>query len=77
MSVNLLDESAAQADGPLLFTPEQAGAALGISVDTVKRWTKQGHLESVRLPGGHLRIVAADVRRLARGEAAAATDGCR
>jgi excisionase family DNA binding protein len=50
---------------PKLFRLEQAGAVLGVSHWTLRRWAKQGKLRTVKL--GSLRLVPREeVNRLAR-----------
>ncbi len=52
-----------------------AGALLGVSESTVRRWADSGELRSYRTSGGHRRIRAEDVRALMTGAApASATD---
>jgi molybdopterin-binding protein len=44
-----------------------AAEMLGVSVETLRRWAKQGQLEVVRTSGGQRLVLTADVRRLAEG----------
>ncbi len=46
----------------------EAAKELGVSVDTVRRWTDAGKLKSVRAPSGHRRFYLADLKRLASRE---------
>jgi excisionase family DNA binding protein len=41
--------------GPLL-TARQVGELLGVSTETVLRWTRRGELPAIRLPGGAIRF---------------------
>ena len=40
--------------GPLL-TARQVAELIGVSSETVLRWTRRGDLPAIRLPGGALR----------------------
>lgn len=52
-------------DYPL--TTGDVAKRLGVSIDTVQRWTDEGRIEAVRLPGkrGWRRYADADVERFA------------
>lgn len=39
-----------------LLTPEQAGAAAGVTAETVRRWAKKGLVPHVVLPSGQIRF---------------------
>jgi len=41
-------------DGPLL-TAREVAELLGVSAETVLRWTRRGELPAIRLPGGAIR----------------------
>jgi excisionase family DNA binding protein len=41
--------------GPLL-TARQVADLLGVSAETVLRWTRRGELPAIRLPGGAIRL---------------------
>jgi excisionase family DNA binding protein len=50
---------------PLDFlTTGEAASHLGVSVQTVRRWEKSGHLAAVRTPGNQRRFRRADVEAL-------------
>jgi excisionase family DNA binding protein len=53
----------------LAFTSTQAARYLGVSIATVRRWTKDGHLPCYLTPGGQ--------RRFSREQLDAFTTGLR
>lgn len=55
------------AEGPLAGTISisQAASRLGVSVDSIRRWTRSGDLPAWRLPSGVLRVRLDDVDALA------------
>jgi len=46
--------------GPLL-TARQVAELLGVSAETVLRWTRRGDLPALRLPGGAIRYRETDL----------------
>ena len=48
-----------------LFTSADVARAFRVGVSSIKRWTDDGELESVRTPGGHRRYTAAALHRFA------------
>jgi excisionase family DNA binding protein len=63
-----LDELHSDLRQPLL-TVTAAAAILGVHPDTLKRWTREGVIASVKTPGGRNRYTPAEVERVkvARG----------
>ena len=53
------------ADPPTL-TIGEAARALGVSVDTIRRWADSGKLPVIVLPSGHRRFYTEDVAELLR-----------
>ena len=51
-----------------LLTPAEAATRLGVSSRTLSRWAKDGLIDSVRLPTGHLRIPAGAVEAIRTGD---------
>lgn len=47
-----------------LLSPEEASAALGVSVRTLTRYVKDGRLTVKRTPGGHRRFDPEEVAAL-------------
>lgn len=50
----------------------EAARRLGISVDTLRRWSDDGTIEAVVLPSGHRRYSLADVEALIASRRASA-----
>lgn len=46
---------------PALLTIGEAAKALGVHVDTLRRWADAGLIQVVVLPSGHRRFRAADI----------------
>ena len=51
-----------------LYNLPAAAAILSVHPQTLKRWHKQGKITLVELPGGHWRVPASEVTRLAAGD---------
>lgn len=51
-------------DRPELINTAAAAEVLGVSVQTVRRWERSGHLRAVRTPGNHRRYDRAQVEQL-------------
>ncbi|HEX7154679.1 MAG TPA: B12-binding domain-containing protein [Thermoanaerobaculia bacterium] len=49
-----------------LWTSAEAAHAFRVGVSSIKRWTDEGELESVRTPGGHRRYTLGALHRFAR-----------
>jgi excisionase family DNA binding protein len=47
-----------------LCTPSEAALELRCSVQSVKRWCREGQISAVRTPGGHWRIPIHELQRL-------------
>jgi excisionase family DNA binding protein len=43
-----------------LLTAREVAALLGVSAETVLRWTRRGELPAIRLPGGAIRYRESD-----------------
>src|SRR5215210_5371345 len=55
----------AQTDSGRLWTSADAARAFRVGVSSIKRWTDEGELDSVRTPGGHRRYTASALIRFA------------
>lgn len=57
----------------ITYTTGQAAQKLGVSVDTLRRWEREGKIEPERNPAGHRRYTEADLEQLRtqNGKAAA------
>jgi molybdopterin-binding protein len=53
-----------------LYTAREAASALGISLDTLRRWDKAGRIEVQRDAGNRRVVAAAEIDRLRGGRAA-------
>ncbi len=40
----------------LQFRPDEAARLLGVHVETIRRWIREGKIQAVKSPGGHYRI---------------------
>ncbi|MCB2413682.1 helix-turn-helix domain-containing protein [Demequina sp. TTPB684] len=58
-----------------LLTTGEAAGLVGVSVDTIKRWEKAGHITSGRTPNGHRRFRRSDVERLLKPSSSAPDRG--
>jgi len=58
-----------KANGEDWLRLSEAAHALGVSLNTVRRWSDSGQLASYRSPGGHRRFRRTDVDKLIRGAA--------
>jgi methanogenic corrinoid protein MtbC1 len=52
--------------GGHLWTSAEVASAFRVGVSSIKRWTDEGELESVRTPGAHRRYTLAAIYRFAR-----------
>lgn len=53
-----------------LLTAQQVADRLRVHVESVRRWTRAGELDAVRLPSGRYRYRVEDVDALVAGDAA-------
>ena len=63
-----------QADGISWLRLGDTAALLGVSLNTLRRWSDAGKIVSYRSPGGHRRFKRSDVEKLLAGQATAVTD---
>ncbi len=47
-----------------LLTLAAAGYELGVSVDTLRRWSREERIRTVRLPSGRLRVPSSELDRI-------------
>ncbi|HZL64840.1 MAG TPA: helix-turn-helix domain-containing protein, partial [Thermoleophilia bacterium] len=66
-----------KANGEDWLRLSEAARALGVSLNTVRRWSDSGQLVGYRSPGGHRRFRRADVDTLIHGAAAEHPDAAR
>lgn len=52
-------------EAPETLTTGEASAALGVSINTVKKWARSGLLREATMAGSHMRIPRREVKRLA------------
>jgi molybdopterin-binding protein len=50
------------------YSPSQAAAALGISLDTLRRWDRAGRIQTTRDAANRRLVSAAEIARLRGGE---------
>ncbi len=65
--------SAGLGDRDELFTPAEAARQLGVTANTVTRWSRAGRISSIQTMGGHRRFRRSEVERV-QGEATIAAD---
>ena len=53
--------------GKDVYTASEAARALGISLDTLRRWDKEGHIETRRDSANRRLVAASEVERLRGG----------
>jgi excisionase family DNA binding protein len=56
-------------DDPVLMPIGEVSSVLGVSVGTLRRWDKEGHLVAVRAPGGRRMFRRTDVDELIQASA--------
>ena len=47
-----------------VMTPGRAAAALGISIETLRRWEQDGKISAFRTPGGQRRFARSEIDRV-------------
>jgi excisionase family DNA binding protein len=55
----------ALADGDELFTPAEAARRLGVTPNTVTRWSRAGKIAAIQTMGGHRRFRRSELERVA------------
>jgi excisionase family DNA binding protein len=60
-----------------LLTARQVGDLLGVSAETVLRWTRRGQLPAIRLPGGAIRFRPQELDGWLEERATAQTRKCQ
>jgi excisionase family DNA binding protein len=55
----------ALADGDELFTPAEAARWLGVTANTVTRWSRAGKIAAIQTMGGHRRFRRSEIERVA------------
>jgi len=65
-------DAAAGADRGALLTPAEAARRLGVTPNTVTRWSRAGRLAAIQTIGGHRRFRRAEIERVLRAGAATA-----
>lgn len=53
-----------QSDGSEFLPVGEAASLLGIAVETLRRWERDGRIEAIRTPRGHRRFRRSDVEAL-------------
>lgn len=48
----------------------EAARSLGVSLDTIRRWERDGKISGIRTPGGQRRFPQSEIDRLLSGAAA-------
>jgi diguanylate cyclase (GGDEF)-like protein/excisionase family DNA binding protein len=64
-----------KADGDAWLRLSEAAAVLGVSLNTLRRWSDSGRLPCYRSPGGHRRYRRTDIEALLRRQSAARPPG--
>ena len=58
------DRMRAPADGDVLFTPAEAARQLGVTPNTVTRWSRAGKISAIQTMGGHRRFRRSEIERV-------------
>ena len=58
------DRLRAPADGDQLFTPAEAARRLGVTPNTVTRWSRAGKISAIQTMGGHRRFRRSEIERV-------------